>query len=121
MATKQRKNSDGLPFSTEEGSPTKGGFAGFGANSPVAGAINNALASAFFTNLRSQPAVAGVLERVKFSVWSSKIRSWSEFTSKHQFSKPIGMEEAMSRLEHNVKYFYANYLLVFLLLTLYTV
>eukprot|EP00475_Leptophrys_vorax_P007407 TRINITY_DN1468_c0_g1_i2.p1 TRINITY_DN1468_c0_g1~~TRINITY_DN1468_c0_g1_i2.p1 ORF type:complete len:123 (-),score=29.63 TRINITY_DN1468_c0_g1_i2:437-805(-) len=122
MTSKPRKNSDVLPFSTDDdGGAKAGGFAGFGPNSPVTGMVNSALASAFVSNLATQPAVAGVLEKIKFSVWSSKIRSWSEFTSKTQFSRPIGVEEALSRLEHNVKYFYANYLLIFLLLTLYTV
>jgi hypothetical protein len=49
-----------------------------------------------------------------------RLRPFGEFYNKNQFSRPAGIDEATTRLEHNVKYFYSNYLVVFALLTVYT-
>lgn len=49
------------------------------------------------------------------------VRSWGEFLSIRNISRPSGVGEATSRLLTNLRHYHANYLFVFLGLALYTV
>lgn len=49
------------------------------------------------------------------------LRSWGQFLNVRNVVRPGSVGEATSRLLLNLKYYHANYLFVFLGLTLYTV
>lgn len=69
--------------------------------------------------------VSGVVNRVKqaFFSWKTErgknLRKWGNFFDKSRFSIPKKSSQVLSRLKKNVKYFQTNYILIFLLLTLY--
>ena len=63
---------------------------------------------------------AAVLSRFRQSPYLDQFRGFSEFTSKEYFSKPGSYDEVTTRLEMNIKYFAANYMLVGMLLLGYT-
>jgi len=71
--------------------------------------------------------VSGVVNRVKqaFFSWKTErgknLRKWGNFFDKSRFSIPKKSSQVLSRLKKNVKYFQTNYILIFLLLTLYCI
>jgi hypothetical protein len=71
-------------------------------------------------NLSSFPVFAKIMGNPQVKTYSAKLRPFGEFVNKQQFSRPASVEEVTTRLEQNIKYFYMNYLIVFVLLSVYT-
>jgi hypothetical protein len=60
--------------------------------------------------------VSSVLQQIGYAVWSKDIRPWSEFFQRKNFALPKNLENAKSRVQRNSSHFYANYVVVILVL-----
>lgn len=91
-------------------------FSGFSNSSSVnVGSIDDGDATSGGNGVTVQNAAAWLGQR------RSGLRAWGEFFRTSKFGIPSPMASVLARIQHNLSYFFSNYLCVFLVLMVYCV
>jgi len=69
----------------------------------------------------SAPEVSGLLTKLQQRDWRNTLRSPIIFFSPRYFSKPRTSVEATTRIEHNITFYLTNYMIICMIITLFSI